>query len=112
MPSMMDDSLVPIQIDKACMGKVTDATPRSDVISTYIVKPESFMPNGMDLADITTWFTSLLATGATASQVTGAAEYSFNALVLKAPDNVCSDRPLLAQDTSIAINIRKPDDGA
>lgn len=60
LPSQADSSFSPIQVDKACMGKVTDATPRYDIISTYLITPSTFMPNNMDLNDITNWFTSKL----------------------------------------------------
>ncbi|MBP6086540.1 hypothetical protein KA478_05220 [Patescibacteria group bacterium] len=60
----MDDSFSPLQVDKACMGKITDMTPRYDIISTYLIKPYTFMPNDMDLSDIKNWFASHMGTGA------------------------------------------------
>lgn len=32
-PSVGDDTMTPVQIDKACMGKVSDITPREDIIN-------------------------------------------------------------------------------
>jgi len=47
------------------MGKVTESTPRADIMLGYLVKPSSFMPNGMDLSDITGWFASHYGAGGT-----------------------------------------------
>jgi hypothetical protein len=58
LPTGIDDAFSPIQVDKACMGKVTESTPRYDILNTYIVRPLSFMPNGMDIPDITKWLTA------------------------------------------------------
>ena len=69
LPTETDAMFSPIQIDKACMGKVTDMTPRYDILDTYIIKPVSFMPNQMDLQDIINWFATSVGTGSTSGGV-------------------------------------------
>lgn len=110
LPSQADDSFSPLQIDKACFGKVTDSTPRYDILSTYLIKPSTFMPNGMDLPDITNWFASRVGTGGSgAAPVEWWEEgYAFEGLLLQAPEQVCQNRQLLKEDNTIDLTIRKP----
>lgn len=55
-PTDGDTTTTAIQIDKACMGKISDVTPREDIINGYLLKPSTFMPNNMDLDDIGNWW--------------------------------------------------------
>jgi penicillin-binding protein 1A len=110
LPSQSDNSFSPIQIDKACMGKVTDATPRYDIISTYLINPSTFMPNNMDLNDITNRFTAKV-TWSGAMVDSGDAwsdQMSYANLLVKAPTNICENRVLLKEDASIQLTIRRP----
>lgn len=110
LPNGIDDSLSPLQVDKACFGKVTESTPRTDIMSTYLIKPASFMPNNMDLQDITNWYATQVWTG---SQGTWSIVewYSFWWFFLKEPEMVCENRQILTEDTSIQLSIRKPTGG-
>ncbi len=114
LPTQTDDAFASIQVDKACMGKVTESTPRYDIMNTYLIKPVSFMPNGMDLPDITTWYNNKLLTSgaATGTPPADGDQYDFTSLLLKAPENVCTNRILMTEDTSIAVTIRKPTNGS
>jgi penicillin-binding protein 1A len=107
LPTLFDDSLFPLQIDKACWWKVTDATPRSDIMSTYLIKPSTFMPNGMDLKDITNWYASKAWTSSTSSW-TDIVSSMFAWFFLKAPDTICENRQTLTESSSIQLTIRKP----
>ena len=103
-PSASDDSMSPIQIDKACMGKVSDVTPREDIINGYILKPVSFMPNNMDLDDIANRWKEKSAQAAT-GDTTAIPSNIFTT----EPTNVCEARESLGvQDNSIAITLRQP----
>lgn len=108
LPTEADSMFSPIQIDKACMGKITEMTPRYDILDTYIVKPVSFMPNDMDLQDITNWFAAQMSSG-----VTEGGEVSDLAmLVLREPENACTNRALLQEDSTVVVNIRQPQNAA
>ena len=111
LPTEADGSFSPIQIDKACMGKVTEMTPRFDILDTYIVKPTSFMPNQMDLQDIINWFVNNVGTGAGTGVVEGETANEFAGLIVKEPENVCTTRALLQEDSSVVVNIRQPKNG-
>ncbi len=58
LPSQNDDAAVAIQVDRLCGGKVSQLTPASDIITSYIIQPATFMPNKNDLWDIAKylWF--------------------------------------------------------
>lgn len=116
LPTQYDDTFSPLQIDKACMGKVTENTPRYDIMSTYLIKPISFMPNGMDVNDIAKWFADKVAAAAsgatTPAPTEGGEQFDFTSLFVKAPENVCTNRQLMTEDATVAVTIRKPTDGA
>ncbi len=111
LPTETDSTFSPIQIDKACMGKVTEMTPRYDILDTYIVKPVSFMPNQMDLQDIINRFASSVGTWSGSWSVEGEAWNDFAGLVVKEPDTICTTRALLQEDSSVVVNIRQPKTG-
>jgi Penicillin binding protein transpeptidase domain len=107
LPTGVDDAFSPIQVDKVCMGKVTESTPRYDILNTYIVRPLSFMPNGMDIPDITKWLTAQVWTGMITTWE-NAEWFNLQWMVLKEPDVVCENRELLEVDPSIQLSVRKP----
>lgn len=41
-----------VELDKLCLGKVSELTPLSDIITAYINEPQTFMPDKRDLKDI------------------------------------------------------------
>lgn len=92
---------------------MTESTPRYDIMNTYLIKPITFMPNGMDLSDITKWFADKVAAGASGAvapetPTTEGEQYDFTSLLLKAPENVCTNRQLMTEDASVTVTIRKP----
>jgi hypothetical protein len=88
------------------MGKVTDNTPRSDILQGYIVKPSTFMPNGMDLSDITSWFGSQYGAKSPASG--DVVDTSFSSLFASAPTQVCDTRAEKVENADIVVSLRKP----
>lgn len=103
-PTEGDSTMTPIQIDKACMGKVSDVTPREDIIFGYLVRPSTFMPNNMDLDDIAGRWQQRTA----APQGTGEAQ-PYSNVFLEEPTKVCENRESLGtQDNSIGISIKQP----
>lgn len=52
LPTEYDWGARKIEIDKLCMGKVSELTPQSDIITVYINEPQTFMPDKRDLEDI------------------------------------------------------------
>lgn len=101
-PSEADNTMTPIQIDKACMGKVSDVTPREDIINWYIFRPSTFMPNNMDLDDIANWRKEKTAQPASW-------DVQQTNIFVAEPTQVCEARESLwVQDNSIEIALRQP----
>ncbi|MBP6909988.1 hypothetical protein KBC03_00055 [Patescibacteria group bacterium] len=109
-PNEMDGALTPIQIDSACMGKISDVTPQAEIINGYLFKPTSFMPNNMDLDDINNRRREKAGMG-TGSAATGDVSIPIGNLFLEEPTKTCENRPALgAQDDSIVITLKQPHD--
>lgn len=51
----LDDGAIALEYDAACNGQLSPYTPAEDVKRGYIIVPSTFMPNDMDLAEITQW---------------------------------------------------------
>ena len=52
LPTEFDAGSRKVQLDKLCMGKVSDLTPARDIVTVYINEPQTFMPDKRDLPDI------------------------------------------------------------
>lgn len=52
LPTELDAGSRKVELDKLCMGKVSDLTPASDIVTVYINEPQTFMPDKRDLPDI------------------------------------------------------------
>lgn len=101
-PTEGDSGMTPLQVDKACMGKVSEVTPQEDIIKGYLFKPSTFMPNGMDLDDINNRWKEK-------SAVTGDAQLPISNIFLQEPEKACDARESLGvQDSSVNITIKQP----
>lgn len=52
LPTDYDGAVRRIELDGLCMGKVSELTPASDIVTVYINEPQTFMPDKRDLKDI------------------------------------------------------------
>lgn len=97
LPTEFDDAANTIQIDNLCNGKVSELTPASDIISSYIVKPATFMPNKNDLADIAKylWFRQKKYYWGTWSKL----DWSYDDVFSAEPTQVCEERYLEITET-------------
>ncbi len=103
-PTDVDTTTTAIQIDKACMGKISDVTPREDIVKGYLIKPTSFMPNNMDVDDITNWWKEKMT-----QPVSGEVQETLTNIFLEEPTEVCANRPSLGvQDDSVVITLKQP----
>ena len=120
LPTQYDDAVQKIEIDGLCMGKVSELTPTSDIITSYISVPQTFMPNKMDINDIAKYLGSTNykpeVYDSNGNKVAGAMSWQ--------PTEECSERKLLQStgydtiDTTvntgsyIKATIVKPSDGS
>lgn len=60
----VDDGAIGLDYDASCNGQLSPYTSSDNIKHGYIITPSTFMPNGMDLKDITQrWKDSTLMSG-------------------------------------------------
>ncbi len=112
-----DEWATAIQFDGRCNGAVSPFTAPGDIKNWYLITPTTFMPNGMDLTEITqrwnesTAFMSggIPATGTSSSS--GKVTYTFNNIFVQAPTQMCpgnEEKP----DTNIQVTMNTPSSNA
>lgn len=104
LPTETDDAAVTIQVDKMCGWKVSELTPASDIITSYIVQPATFMPGKNDLWDIAKylWFGKKY-TNWTWSW--GSWDSAYNDVFSAEPTQVCEERYLQVNTWDSGQNI-------
>lgn len=107
-----DEWASPIQYDSACGGMPSSLTPPQELKDWYLIAPSTFMPDSMDLQEITDWFKiwSTL-TGKTADwhniNTSGKVTYTFRNVFVETPTQSCADREL-KEDPKITVQITQP----
>lgn len=98
-----------IDYDIACNWAASPVTPASELRKWYLISPSSFMPNNMDIKEITEWFKiGTMFTGESKeSYSSGNVLYNFNNIFTELPTKICDSR-VLKEDLSIQINIMEP----
>lgn len=107
-----DDWATSITFDGMCNGMVSPYTAPENIKNGYLIIPTTFMPNGMDLSEITQRWkesTAFMSGGISSiwSSATGKVVYTFNNLFVQAPVEMCpgtAEKP----DTNIKINLTTP----
>ena len=106
-----DDWATPITFDGMCNWLVSPYTVPGDVKNGYLIVPNTFMPNGMDLAEITQWWnesTAFMSGGVSVWWVTtGRVTYTFNNIFVQMPVQMCPGRDE-KPDTNIQVNLGTP----
>lgn len=108
-----DDGATPITFDGACNGAVSPYTFGDNIKRWYYIVPSTFMPNGMDLPEITQWWNEstafmsggVIATGS--SFKSGKVFYNFTNIFAQMPTEMCPDT-IEKPDTNIQINVSTP----
>jgi penicillin-binding protein 1A len=114
-PSIRDMWATPFEFDTMCNGLTSPYTPLEDIRNGYIIQPYSFMPNNMDLAEITNRWTrsTQVDTGWIESIPQSqrgrilATKYNFNNIFVFTPTEPCADR-IPKEDQRIAVEIVLP----
>ncbi len=108
-PLGADDWATAIDYDSTCNGVASPLTPQDSLRKWYVIKPTSFMPNKMDLWEITNWFkeASSITWVYKDSYSSGKVVYNFNNIFVEAPTKQC-DGSILKEDTSIQVNVSAP----
>lgn len=105
-----DDWVSPITFDGICNGAVSPYTLPGDVKNGYFITPVTFMPNGMDLEEITQRWkdsTAFMSGGVPVVPVSWKVTYTFNNIFVQTPVQMCpgrEERP----DTNIQVHLTSP----
>ncbi|MFA5747945.1 MAG: transglycosylase domain-containing protein [Candidatus Absconditabacterales bacterium] len=107
-----DDGAQIIQIDSLCNGLVSPYTSPEDTKNGYVIIPNTFMPNGMDLTEITqrrkdSNMMTLISGSTDGLYFSGKVTYNFNNIFTIKPENICSEREQ-KQDANINVQINNP----
>ena len=114
-PGLAEDVwATPITFDGACNGAISPYTFGDNIKNGYLITPTTFMPNGMDLAEITqrwnestAFMSGWIPTPASSGKVT----YTFHNIFAQMPTEMC---PWTAEklDTNIQVNVSSPSDNS
>lgn len=113
-PGLAEDGwATPITFDAACNGAVSPYTFSDNIKHGYLITPTTFMPNGMDLAEITQWrneSTAFRSGGIVAtwsSFSSGKVFYNYTNIFAQMPTQMCPgtvEKP----DTNIKVSVSTP----
>ena len=106
----IDNGATALQYDGSCGGQVSAYTSPLNIKNGFLFQPTTFMPNGMDLSEITQrWKESvrLLTGGEWWGFSSGKVYYNYNSIFVEAPQTVCS---WVAGkiDTNIKVSVSTP----
>jgi len=108
-----DEWATPITYDGMCNGLVSPYTFWDNIKQWYLITPTTFMPNGMDLAEITqrrkdsTAFMSGGVIATWTSFASGRVFYTYSNIFVQMPTQMCPDT-IEKPDTNIKINVSSP----
>ncbi len=108
-----DDLIQSITYDSSCNGAASPYTAPENTKNGYIIVPNSFIPNGMDLKEITQrWQESSAFIGSGSmgtgwSFSSGKVTYTFNNIFVQTPTQTC-DWTAAKPDTNIIVNVSAP----
>ncbi|MCK9467474.1 MAG: penicillin-binding protein [Candidatus Absconditabacterales bacterium] len=112
-PNQADDLMTPLEFDSSCGGLSSPYTPASELVNGFIVSPTTFMPNGMDLAEITSWWqwsTNPALMRESSPEYSGKVIFNYNNILLAMPQDYCENRsPQISDD--IQLSIKNLNDG-
>ncbi len=103
----VDEWAIWFQYDASCNGQLSPFTSSENTKQGYIITPSSFMPNNMDLNEITQrWKDSTNMSGQSLG-VTGRVAYTYRNIFVAQPQNMC-DASAVKLDPTIQIQMSTP----
>ncbi len=105
-----DAGATPFEYDTLCNGLVSPTTPSDSIKKWYLIQSTSFMPNKMDLLEISEWRKQWSSFTGTMPQwwfSSGDVLYNYSNIFIVQPKESCKERET-KEDLSIAINIISP----
>lgn len=106
MPGVSDDWAKAIQYDSSCNGKISPYTPTDQAKNWYVIVPSTFMPNNMDLQEITDrWKQSTQLSWE--NPMSWKVAYTYNNIFIEDPKDFCEGRNA-EESEDIKVKIVKP----
>ena len=108
-----DEWATPITFDAACNWAVSPYTFGDNIKHGYLITPTTFMPNGMDLAEITQRWnesTAFMSGGVAVSWTSlnsGKVFYNYNNIFAQMPTQMCPDT-IEKPDANIKVSVNSP----
>ena len=107
----VDDGALSFQYDASCNGQLSPYTTSENTKVWYIITPSSFMPNDMDLKEITQWWKDSTSVSGQALGVTGRVAYTYRNIFVAQPENMC-DGSIVKEDQTIQVQLSTPTEWA
>lgn len=102
-----DEGALSLEYDSSCNGQLSPYTPRDFVKRGYIIAPTTFMPNGMDLKDITQWWKDSTSMSGQSLELSGKIVYNYSNIFVEQPKNMC-DGNTVKEDQTIQVQLSTP----
>lgn len=105
LPTASDAGATPVEFDSSCVWLSSPYTPVDELKQWYIITPSSFMPDWMDLAEITDWWKwstdkELFWESWFSWKVT----FNYSNILVEMPQDYCENRsPQISEDINISI---------
>ena len=108
----VDDGAISMQYDASCNGQLSPYTTSDNTKVWYIITPSSFMPNNMDLKDITQRRkdSTVISTGGVVPG-SGKVTYNYRNIFVEQPQAMC-DGSTVKEDQTIQIQLSAPTEWA
>jgi len=96
-----------VDYDSSCNGQLSPYTSADNTKHGYIIVPSTFMPNNMDLDEITQWWKDSTNMSGQALGVTGKVAYTYRNIFVAQPTTTC-DGSAVKTDPTIQIQMSAP----
>lgn len=103
----VDEWAIGLDYDASCNGLLSPYTANENIKKGYLITPTSFMPNGMDIKEITQRRTD--STNSSGRINTGAVKITYNypGIFVAQPQNMC-DGSAVKEDQTIQVQLSNP----
>ena len=106
-PNEADSGMTPLEFDASCGWLSSPYTPNEELRKWYIVSPSTFMPNNMDLNEITAWRQWSINPSLMREfdkNLSGKVAFNYNNILLAMPQDYCENRsPQISEDIQLTI---------
>lgn len=107
----VDPGLTAFEYDSSCNWQISPFTSNDNLKQWYIVTPQTFMPNNLDLANIEEWRRWSTDHSLVSETYTWKITFNYDNMFLEYPREFCNNNPVNIDDT-VELNIHTPANGS